>query len=41
MGLTVVDRLIHELGLTMEVSSEPGSGSRFTLLFPVDILRQQ
>ena len=39
LGLAVVDRLIHDLGLTLEVFSEHGQGSRFALLFPGEALR--
>jgi signal transduction histidine kinase len=40
MGLAVVDRLIEELGLTMEVFSEYGSGSRFEVLLPAENIRK-
>jgi signal transduction histidine kinase len=40
VGLAVVDRLVQELGLTLEVFSEYGRGSRFELLLPMAILRQ-
>jgi two-component sensor histidine kinase len=39
LGLAVVDRLIHELGLTLEVFSEQGLGSRFAVLLPAACLR--
>jgi signal transduction histidine kinase len=39
LGLSVVDRLIHELGLTLEVFSEQGQGSRFELLLPPEMTR--
>jgi signal transduction histidine kinase len=39
LGLAVVDRLIHELGLTLEVFSEQGQGSRFGLLLPSAAIR--
>jgi len=41
VGLSVVDRLVKELGLTLEVFSQYGHGSRFELLLPPSILRQQ
>ncbi len=40
IGLATVDRLVAELGLTLEVSSQSGEGSRFELLVPRDLLRQ-
>jgi two-component sensor histidine kinase len=39
VGLSVVDRLVEDLGLTLEVYSEYGRGSAFHLLLPVRILR--
>ncbi len=39
MGLAVVDRLIEELGLTMEVFSQYGRGSKFEVLLHTDCLR--
>ncbi len=39
VGLSVVDRLVEELGLTLEVYSEYGRGSAFHLLLPARILR--
>jgi two-component sensor histidine kinase len=39
LGLAVVDRLIQDLGLTLEVFSEEGQGSRFELLLPAAMLR--
>lgn len=39
LGLAVVDRLVEELGLTLEVFSEYGQGSRFEVLLPTDRLR--
>jgi signal transduction histidine kinase len=39
MGLAVADRLVEELGLTLEVSSEPGRGSKFEVLLPPNRLR--
>ncbi len=40
MGLAVVDRLVEELGLTMEVFSESGRGSRFEVLLPSACVRR-
>jgi signal transduction histidine kinase len=39
LGLAVVDRLVEELGLTLEVFSEYGRGSKFEVLLPPDSLR--
>jgi signal transduction histidine kinase len=39
LGLAVVDRLVDELGLSMEVYSEYGRGSTFDLLIPAVLLR--
>jgi signal transduction histidine kinase len=39
LGLAVVDRLIEELGLTLEVFSEHGRGSKFEVLLPPDHMR--
>jgi signal transduction histidine kinase len=39
LGLAVVDRLVEELGLTLEVYSEFGRGSAFHLLIPDLLLR--
>jgi hypothetical protein len=39
VGLAVVDRLVKDLGLTLEVFSEYGHGSTFELLLPPDALR--
>jgi signal transduction histidine kinase len=39
LGLAVVDRLVEELGLTLEVFSEHGRGSSFELLLSNDLLR--
>jgi signal transduction histidine kinase len=39
LGLAVVDRLIEELGLTLEVFSEYGRGSRFEVLLPAERVR--
>jgi hypothetical protein len=39
MGLSVVDRLVEELGLTLEGYSEHGRGSAFHLLLPERLLR--
>jgi two-component sensor histidine kinase len=41
LGLAVVDRLIQDLGLTLEVFSEEGQGSRFELLLPAAALRMK
>lgn len=41
MGLAVVDRLIEELGLTMEVFSQYGRGSKFEVLLPADCVRKR
>jgi signal transduction histidine kinase len=40
MGLTVVDQLIEELGLTLEVFSEYGRGSRFEVVLPAECVRK-
>jgi hypothetical protein len=39
VGLSVVDRLVEELGLTLEVYSQVGQGSAFHLLLPDSMLR--
>jgi signal transduction histidine kinase len=39
LGLAVVDRLVEELGLTLEVFSEYGRGSRFEVLLPPECVR--
>lgn len=39
IGLATVDRLVSELGLALEITSEPGRGSRFELLVPPEQLR--
>ncbi len=39
LGLSVVDRLVQELGVTLEVYSESGHGSAFHLLLPPSMLR--
>jgi signal transduction histidine kinase len=39
LGLAVVDRLVEEMGLTLEVFSEYGHGSKFEVLLPISILR--
>jgi two-component system sensor histidine kinase EvgS len=39
LGLAVVDRLVEELGLSLEVFSEYGQGSTFDLLIPATLLR--
>jgi hypothetical protein len=41
VGLSVVDRLVEELGLTLEVYSEYGHGSAFHLLLPDSMLRHR
>jgi signal transduction histidine kinase len=35
LGLTIVERIAKLLGVSMEVESEPGQGSTFSLLLPV------
>jgi nitrogen fixation/metabolism regulation signal transduction histidine kinase len=40
LGLVTVDRLVGELGLTLEVFSDSGQGSRFEVLVPGSLLRQ-
>jgi signal transduction histidine kinase len=40
VGLSVVDRLVEELGLTLDVFSEYGQGSRFDVLLPPVMLRR-
>jgi signal transduction histidine kinase len=39
LGLAIVDRLVEELGLSLEVYSEYGKGSAFHLSLPSSILR--
>jgi signal transduction histidine kinase len=39
IGLATVDRLVAELGLALEVSSQPGRGSRFELIVPRELVR--
>src|SRR5262249_33088656 len=39
LGLSVVDRLVEELGVVLEVYSEHGRGSAFNLLLPATMLR--
>jgi signal transduction histidine kinase len=39
MGLAVVDQLVEELGLTLEVFSEYGRGSKFEVVLPPDDVR--
>jgi anti-sigma regulatory factor (Ser/Thr protein kinase) len=41
LGLAVVEKLIQELGLELEVSSEYGRGSAFHLLLPTTLLHPQ
>ncbi|MFO0841774.1 MAG: HAMP domain-containing sensor histidine kinase [Gemmataceae bacterium] len=41
IGLATVDRLVGELGLALEVSSQPGKGSRFELLVPRHMVRPE
>ena len=40
IGLATVDRLVADLGLTLEVFSQSGEGSRFELHVPRDLLRR-
>lgn len=40
LGLAVVDRLVFDLGLVLDVTSEEGQGSRFELLLPASIVRR-
>lgn len=35
LGLTIVDRIVRLLGIRLDVDSEPGQGSSFSLLVPV------
>jgi signal transduction histidine kinase len=35
LGLTIVDRIVRLLGIGLDVNSEPGKGSSFSLLLPV------
>jgi signal transduction histidine kinase len=39
LGLAIVDRLVEELGLTLEVFSEYGHGSKFEVLLAADNVR--
>jgi signal transduction histidine kinase len=39
LGLTVVDRLVQELRLTLEMSSDVGRGTSFRLIIPATMLR--
>jgi signal transduction histidine kinase len=41
LGLSVVDRLVHDLGMTLEVHSESDRGSRFDLLIPAELVRER
>jgi signal transduction histidine kinase len=41
MGLSIVDNLVEELGLTLEVYSESGQGSEFHLLLPASMVRRR
>jgi nitrogen-specific signal transduction histidine kinase len=41
VGLAVVDRLVEELGLTLEVFSEFGQGSSFEVVLPAAELRRE
>ena len=41
VGLAVVDRLVEELGLNLEVYSEYGRGSAFSLVLPEAFLRKE
>jgi anti-sigma regulatory factor (Ser/Thr protein kinase) len=41
VGLSVVDRLVRELGLRREIDSEHGRGSDFRVLLPQRLLRPQ
>jgi signal transduction histidine kinase len=41
VGLAVVDRLVEDLGLSLEVYSEFGHGSNFELIFPSEMLRKK
>jgi signal transduction histidine kinase len=40
VGLSVVDRLVEELGLTLDVFSEYGHGSSFEVILPATKLRR-
>jgi signal transduction histidine kinase len=40
LGLSVVDRLVSELGLTLEVFGQHGQGSEFRLVLPAAMLRE-
>jgi signal transduction histidine kinase len=39
LGLAVVEQLAEQLGMTLEVFSQPGEGSAFELLVPGAMLR--
>jgi signal transduction histidine kinase len=41
LGLAVVDRLVQELHVTLELSSDVGRGSSFRLLVPATLLRPE
>jgi hypothetical protein len=41
VGLSVVDRLVEELGLTLDVFSEYGHGSSFEVVIPAKMLRRR
>jgi two-component system NtrC family sensor kinase len=36
LGLAICDQIIHQHGGTIHVESEPGQGTTFTLVLPVD-----
>jgi signal transduction histidine kinase len=41
LGLSVVDRLVQELHLALEMSSDVGRGTSFDLLIPEQVLRRE